>query len=275
MIISVASGKGGTGKTTIATNLAASLENNIKFLDCDVEEPNAHLFLRPDIDYSEIVTVPVPQIDLENCDFCGECANFCQFNAISVIGKSVLTFPELCHGCGGCVLICPKKAISEKSREIGVLEHGFSGGIEFVHGRLRISEAMAVPLIEKVKKHIDSEKTVIIDVPPGTSCPVIATIKDSDFVILVTEPTPFGLYDLRLAVGVARILKLPIGVVVNRADLGDKKVFEYCEKEGIPILMTIPFERNVAESYAKGQLLIKESIWQDRFLSLWEKIKGL
>jgi len=275
MIISVASGKGGTGKTTIATNLAVSLGKGIKFLDCDVEEPNAHLFLRPNIDYSEIVTVPVPEIDLEKCDFCGKCAEFCQFNAISVMGKNILTFPELCHGCGGCSLICPKEAISERPREIGILEHGFSGEIEFVHGRLKIREAMAVPLIERVKKHIDAEKTVIIDAPPGTSCPVIATIKNSDFVVLVTEPTPFGLHDLRLAVGVARVLKLPMGIVINRADLGDKGVFEYCEKEGIPILITIPFEREIAESYARGELLAKKDIWKDRFLGLWERIKEL
>ncbi len=275
MIISVASGKGGTGKTTIATNLAVSLEKGIKFLDCDVEEPNAHLFLRPNIDYSEVVTVPVPEIDLEKCDFCGKCAEFCQFNAISVMGKNILTFPELCHGCGGCSLICPKEAISERPREIGILEHGFSGEIEFVHGRLKIREAMAVPLIERVKKHIDAEKTVIIDAPPGTSCPVIATIKNSDFVVLVTEPTPFGLHDLRLAVGVARVLRLPMGIVINRADLGDKGVFEYCEKEGIPILMTIPFERGIAESYARGELLAKKDIWKDRFLGLWERIKEL
>ena len=275
MIISVASGKGGTGKTTIATNLAVSLEKGIKFLDCDVEEPNAHLFLRPNIDYSEVVTVPVPEIDLEKCDFCGKCAEFCQFNAISVMGKNILTFPELCHGCGGCSLICPKEAISERPREIGILEHGFSGEIEFVHGRLKIREAMAVPLIERVKKHIDAEKTVIIDAPPGTSCPVIATIKNSDFVVLVTEPTPFGLHDLRLAVGVARVLRLPMGIVINRADLGDKGVFEYCEKEGIPILMTIPFEREIAESYARGELLAKKDIWKDRFLGLWERIKEL
>ena len=261
MIISVASGKGGTGKTTIATNLAVSLEKGIKFLDCDVEEPNAHLFLRPNIDYSEIVTVPVPEIDLEKCDFCGKCAEFCQFNAISVMGKNILTFPELCHGCGGCSLICPKEAISERPREIGILEHGFSGEIEFLHGRLKIREAMAVPLIERVKKHIDAEKTVIIDAPPGTSCPVIATVKNSDFVVLVTEPTPFGLHDLRLAVGVARVLRLPMGIVINRADLGDKGVFEYCEKEGIPILITIPFEREIAESYARGELLAKKDIW--------------
>ena len=275
MIISVASGKGGTGKTTIATNLAVSLEKGIKFLDCDVEEPNAHLFLRPNIDYSEVVTVPVPEIDLEKCDFCGKCAEFCQFNAISVMGKNILTFPELCHGCGGCSLICPKEAISERPREIGILEHGFSGEIEFVHGRLKIREVMAVPLIERVKKHIDAEKTVIIDAPPGTSCPVIATIKNSDFVVLVTEPTPFGLHDLRLAVGVARVLRLPMGIVINRADLGDKGVFEYCEKEGIPILITIPFEREIAESYARGELLAKKDIWKDRFLGLWERIKEL
>jgi len=273
MIICIASGKGGTGKTTIAANLAAVLAEKAQYLDCDVEEPNGHLFLRPNIEHSEPVSVPVPKVDLEKCDFCGKCAEFCQFNAIAVLGKNILTFPELCHSCGGCKLICPKEAIFEIPKEIGKLEKGMAGEVEFVHGHLRIGEAMAVPLIERVKKEIKPHKIAIIDAPPGTSCPVIAALKGADVALLVTEPTPFGLFDLKLAVGVVRILKIPLAIVVNRADLGDKKVFDYCAKEDIPILMTIPFSKDIAQTYAKGELLVKEPKWQGQFLALWHQIK--
>ena len=276
MVICVASGKGGTGKTTVATNLAAVLGENAQYLDCDVEEPNGHIFLKPQYEHREKVYVPVPQVDLNKCDFCKKCAEFCQFNALAVLGQNVLVFPELCHSCGGCMLVCPQEAISERGREVGVCEKGRALlGVEFVHGHLRIGEAQAVPLIERVKKEIKPNKTAIVDAPPGTSCPVIATLKGVDFVVLVTEPTPFGLHDLKLAVGVARILNLPMGVVVNRADLGDRKVFEYCEKEGIPILMTIPFSRDIAECYAKGKLIIGEEKWRDEFLKLFQKIKEI
>ena len=273
MIVCIASGKGGTGKTTIAANLAAVLAEKAQYLDCDVEEPNGHLFLRPNIEHSEPISVPVPKVDVAKCDFCRKCAEFCQFNAIAVLGKNILTFPELCHSCGGCRLICPKEAISEIPKEIGKLEKGMAGEVEFVHGHLRIGEAMAVPLIERVKKEIKSHKIAIIDAPPGTSCPVIAALKGSDVALLVTEPTPFGLFDLKLAVGVARILKIPLAIVVNRADLGDKKVFDYCAKEDIPILMTIPFSKDIAQTYAKGELLVKQPKWQDQFLALWHQIK--
>ena len=273
MVICIASGKGGTGKTTIAVNLVTVLAEKGQYLDCDVEEPNGHLFLKPDIEHSEPVFVPVPKVDVAKCDFCRKCAEFCQFNAIAVLGKNILTFPELCHSCGGCKLICPKEAISEIPKEIGKLEKGMAGEVEFIHGHLRIGEAMAVPLIERVKKERKPNKITIIDAPPGTSCPVIAALKGSDVAILVTEPTPFGLFDLKLAVGVVRILKIPLGIVVNRADLGDKKVFDYCAKEDIPILMTIPFSKDIAQTYAKGELLVKQPKWQDQFLALWHQIK--
>ena len=273
MIVCIASGKGGTGKTTIAANLAAVLAEKAQYLDCDVEEPNGHLFLKPNIEHSEPVFVPVPKVDVAKCDFCRKCAEFCQFNAIAVLGKNILTFPELCHSCGGCKLICPKEAISEIPKEIGKLEKGMAGEVEFIHGHLRIGEAMAVPLIERVKKERKPNKITIIDAPPGTSCPVIAALKGSDVALLVTEPTPFGLFDLKLAVGVARILKIPLAIVVNRADLGDKKVFDYCAKEDIPILMTIPFSKDIAQTYAKGELLVKQPKWQDQFLALWHQIK--
>ena len=252
MIISVASGKGGTGKTTIATNLALSLNGSVQFLDCDVEEPNSHIFLKPDIRENEIVGIPVPEVDASRCTYCGKCGEICQYSAIVVISKNVLTFPELCHGCGGCFLVCPEGAISEKDRQIGVVEKGEASKIAFVHGRLQIGAAISPPLIKAVKKHVDKAKTVIIDAPPGTSCPVIEAVKESDFCILVTEPTPFGLNDLRLAVEVVRILKIPFGVIINRADEGDEGVKEYCSRENIPILMEIKTERKIAEAYSRG-----------------------
>lgn len=259
MIIAIASGKGGTGKTTLATNLAVSLarqNHQVQLADCDVEEPNCHLFLQPTIETSEAVSLPVPAVDQERCTGCGLCAQICQFSAIVCIKKKVLTFPELCHGCGGCTLVCPEGAISETPREIGVVEQGQAQGIRFVHGRLRIGEAMSPPLIREVKKHVFPQGTCVIDAPPGTSCPVIEAIRDSDFCLLVTEPTPFGLNDLMLAVQMVRALGIPHGVVINRADVGDRKVMEYCRQEEIPVFMEIPNDRRIAESYSQGRLIL-------------------
>lgn len=236
MIISVASGKGGTGKTTIAVNLALSIDN-VQFLDCDVEEPNAHIFLKPQIKEQKKAYIPVPEIDESKCVYCGKCAKVCVYNAIAVLsgqeGKkgTTLVFAHLCHGCGACSALCPEKAIKEVNREIGVVELGDCGKIDFAHGMLNIGEAMSPPLIRQVKDEINLKKTVIIDAPPGTSCPVVASVKGSDFCVLVTEPTPFGLNDLILAVEVLRKIKIPFGVVVNRADLGNTKTEEYCKKE--------------------------------------------
>jgi len=273
MIISIASGKGGTGKTTIATNLALSLKNVI-FLDCDVEEPNAHLFLKPDIREMESVRTPVPKVEMEKCNLCGKCAEICQFKAIMVIGETVLTFHELCHGCGGCIRVCPEGAIKEVEKEIGIIEKGYKNGIEFIHGRLKIGEAMSPPLIRKVRRYENKEKITIIDAPPGTSCPVIASIKGADFVILVTEPTPFGLYDLKLAVGAVKMLGIPYGLVINRADIGDDRVIKYAKEEDIPILMEIPFDKRIAEAYSKGIPIIEEmSEWKEKFLGLYKKIE--
>ncbi len=256
MVICIASGKGGTGKTTIATNLAVSLSGKVQLLDCDVEEPNTHLFMKPEIKHTERVTTPIPEVDLDRCDFCGKCAEICQFSAITVIGKKVLTFPELCHSCKGCMMVCPQEAISEKERELGVLETGSSGPVEFVHGRLRVGEVMAPPVIDRVKEHINAEKIAIIDAPPGTSCPVIAALKGSDFAIMVTEPTPFGLNDLKLAVGAVRILGIPLGIIINRCDVGDNRVVQYAREENIPILMEIPDDRKIAEAYSRGIMMV-------------------
>ena len=275
MIISIASGKGGTGKTTVATNMALSI-GDCQLLDCDVEEPNAHIFLKPQITESRPVGIPVPQVDLEKCTYCGKCAEVCQFSAIAVIKKNVLIFPELCHGCGACSLLCPENAITEVNRKIGVLEIGKSDGIRFIHGILEISEAMSPPLIRAVKDAANNDSITIIDVPPGTSCPVIEAVRGSDFCLLVTEPTPFGLNDLTLAVEMLRVLSIPFGVVVNRSDVGDEKTDEYCQKERIPILLKIPMDRELAVSYSKGtQLVSARPEWKTTFVKLFEDMKRM
>ena len=276
MIISIASGKGGTGKTTVATNLAVSLGKRVQLLDCDVEEPNAHLFIKPEWEKTISVGMPVPEVDEQKCTHCGQCAELCQYKAIVVIAETVLPFHELCHGCGGCMLVCPEKAITEGTRELGTVEIGHRNGVQFVHGTLRVGEAMAPPLIREVRSYGRPDGVTIIDAPPGTSCPVIASIKGADFVLLVTEPTPFGLHDLRLAVGAVRILGLPCGLVINRSDMGDDRVREYAGAEGIPILMEIPFDRKLAESYSKGELLVDvRPDWKEKFLQLYERIVEL
>ena len=276
MIISIASGKGGTGKTTVATNLARSIGSGVQLLDCDVEEPNAHLFTNPSFEESETVFMPVPEVDEEKCTYCGKCAEICQFKAIAVVNENVLVFEELCHSCGGCWEVCPEGAIQEGGRKLGIIEKGHCNGMEFVHGRLRVGEAMSPPLIKKVRGYQNPEKLTIIDAPPGTSCPVIASMKGSDFVLLVTEPTPFGLYDLKLAVGAAQILNIPHGLVINRSDLGDGKTKEYADEMNLPILMEIPFSREIAEAYSRGEMLVDVMPeWKNRFLELHDKIKQI
>jgi len=286
MIIAVASGKGGTGKTTIAVGLALSLEN-VQFLDCDVEEPNAHIFLKPEITHTEQVNLPVPKVNEDRCTYCGKCAEICAYNAIAVVKEKVLLFTELCHGCGGCKLLCPEDAIEEVGRPIGVLEKGKNGSISFIDGKLNLGEVMAVPLIRAVKRasletHPNNNQftsnngITIIDVPPGTSCPVIESVKGSNFCLLATEPTPFGLNDLVLAVETLRKLKIPFGVVINRADVGDKKVDEYCKDEKIPILMRIPMDRDIAMAYSEGIPIIEaKPAYKKDFLKLYRQIENL
>jgi MinD superfamily P-loop ATPase len=276
MIISIASGKGGTGKTTVATNLAVSIKSDVQILDCDVEEPNSHLFIRPIVEDVQTITAPVPEVDMEKCTLCGKCGEICQFKAIVVLGESVLTFHELCHSCGGCMEVCPEKAIIETGRELGVIERGHRNGLEFVHGKLRIGEAMSPPLIRKVREYERPGILTIIDAPPGTSCPVIASMKGADFVLLVTEPTPFGLYDLKLAVGAVKILGIPCGLVINRSDMGDDQVKKYAEKEGVPILMEIPFDRRIAEAYSRGEMVVDVMPeWKEKFIELLHHIEKI
>jgi MinD superfamily P-loop ATPase len=275
MIISIASGKGGTGKTTIATNLAMALGEPVTLLDCDVEEPNAHLFVNPVIYRRLEVNLEVPEIDPARCTYCGKCREICQFNAIAILPHAALTFPELCHSCGGCFLVCPEKAVIPKNRLIGVIETGARGLIRFVHGRLRVGEALAPPLIRRVREEGGNGALTIIDAPPGTSCPVLAAVWGSDLVLLVTEPTPFGLNDLELAVAAAREMELPLGLVINRADVGDRRVHDYAARENLPIFLEIPFDRQVAEIYARGGLLVEKiPEWRGLMLSLFERIQA-
>ena len=276
MIISVASGKGGTGKTLVATSLALSLKDSHKvmLLDCDVEEPNAHILLKPTFTDRESVHMPVPKVDEAKCNYCGRCTQVCVYHAIAVAGKHILTFPQLCHGCGACSYLCPERVISEENREIGIVELGRSDGLGFAHGKLSIGEAMAPPVIRKVKEHIVRDGIAIIDVPPGTSCPVVEAVKGSDFCLLVTEPTPFGLNDLILAVETLRKLSIPCGVVLNRAGVGDDKVEAYCERENIPLLLTIPLDREIARLYSRGIALVEGlPRWKGCFIELFEKVK--
>ncbi len=292
MIVAIASGKGGTGKTTVAVNLALSITTesattlsakphpaNPLFLDCDVEEPNAALFLQPAIQERQDVGQMVPEVNLEKCTYCGRCAEVCQYHAIAVVGEKVLTFPELCHGCGSCTLNCPPGAIREVLRVMGDIERGNARSLTFAQGTMNVGEPMAVPIIRQLKRWVipsdPREQFVILDAPPGTACPVVETMRGADFVLMVTEPTPFGLHDLRLAVEVARDeLGLPVGVVINRDGVGDRGVDEYCEAESIPILMRIPLDRRIAEAYSEGIPLVTAlPEYRERFQELYTAIE--
>jgi MinD superfamily P-loop ATPase len=264
--ITVASGKGGTGKTTVATSLALSLAIDAVngdvplFLDCDVEAPNAHLFLDPTFEHREDVNILIPEVDEATCTFCGNCAEVCPWHAIAVVGQKVLVFPQLCHGCGSCTLACPEGAIREIPNPIGVTEAGSAReGIGFAQGVLNVGEPMAVPIIRQLKKRFPNQSTdhpIIIDASPGTTCPVVESMRGADFVLLVTEPTPFGLHDLRLAVQVTQELGIPAGVVINRDGVGDTGVDDYCRETGLPVLMRIPLDQRIAQGIARGAPLI-------------------
>jgi MinD superfamily P-loop ATPase len=284
MRIVVASGKGGTGKTTVATSLALSAGDSVRFMDCDVEAPNAALFLNPNLDTRKEVGILLPVVDEALCTHCGKCAEVCEFHAIAVIGKKTLVFPELCHGCGSCTLVCPEKVISERLDVMGVLESGLTAtGIDFAQGVMNVGEPMAVPIIRELKKWNDMSLRGAIatkqshngdgrllrreerpprndieirDAPPGASCPVVETMRGADFILLVTEPTPFGLHDLKQVVGIARELGIPAGVVINRDGIGDNAVETYCAEAGLPILLRIPMERRFAEAIASGKTLV-------------------
>lgn len=279
MRIAIASGKGGTGKTTFATSLAVALSDTsaaVAYVDCDVEEPNGHIFLKPSIERSLDVPMLVPEISLERCSFCGACSKACRFSAIAVLPKNVLSFPKLCHSCGGCVLACPEGAIREVARVTGVVEQGMCGNLCFLQGRLNIGEAMAPPVIRALLKTAPTDRVLILDAPPGTSCPVIESVRTADVVLLVTEPTPFGLNDLKLAVAMLRELGLPFGVAVNRAGTGDPGVFEYCKDEQIPMLFELPNDRNIASAYSRGELALTAlPKLKDQFLELYGKLKAL
>ena len=260
MRIAVASGKGGTGKTTLATNLAHVLADDgvpAAYVDCDVEEPNGHIFLKPKIEETRRVSIPVPEVDESKCTYCRACSQVCRFSAILVLQNKVLTFPNLCHGCGGCLLACEENAVLEVPRPMGVVERGRAGKVTFVQGRMDVGEAMAPPVIREVLKNTPAEGVAVVDAPPGTSCPVIESVKGADAVLLVTEPTPFGLHDLKLAVGMVRTLGIPFAVAVNRVGVGDREVFYYCQAEGIPVLLELPDDRRIAECYSRGELAVE------------------
>jgi MinD superfamily P-loop ATPase len=275
MIVAVASGKGGTGKTSVAVNMALSV-GNVQLLDCDVEEPNAYLFLKPKINQTQEVTVSVPVVNEKSCNRCGKCAEFCQYNALFVSTDEVLVFPDLCHSCRGCMLVCPVEAISEERHRIGTLKHGAAGDVELVYGELDVQKPMAVPLITEVKRQIRKGEDVILDSPPGTSCPVIQTVKGSDFCVLVTEPTPFGLHDLKIIVQVLENMNIPFGVVVNRAGAGDKKVHGFCREKSIPVLLEIPYDKRIAELYSRGIPFSQEMPeWKTKFQNLFKTVRKL
>ncbi|MFX0117052.1 MAG: ATP-binding protein [Candidatus Hodarchaeota archaeon] len=274
MIVSIASGKGGTGKTTIAVNLALSIKD-IQLLDCDVEEPNVHLLLPPDTIDTKPVYARIPVVDESKCNYCGECAKFCEFNALFVANQRITFFPELCNGCGGCLIICPQNAIKEKKRKIGMIKMCSTEEIRLIWGELSVGEPMATPVIRAVKDQMRplEKEDIIIDSPPGTSCPVIEAIYGSDYTILVTEPNPFGLYDLKIAVEVLGKLGIPFGIVINKAGIGDKKVQAFCRERAIPILLEVPHTRRIAELYSIGRPFVLEmQEWKAKFSDLFNRI---
>jgi MinD superfamily P-loop ATPase len=275
MKIAVLSGKGGTGKTTVSASLALSLPS-CQYIDCDVEEPNGAIFLKPELKESTQVKVPVPEADMAKCNACGCCAKACQFNAIAVVKDKVLVFPEICHHCGACVIACPNNAIREVERSIGVVEA--SEDDTFLQGRLNLGEPISIPIIRELKSRIKKNVPVILDCPPGASCTVVQSIEECDYCLLVTEPTPFGLHDLKIAVQLVKNMELPFGVVLNKASESSLIIHEFCEKEGIELLLEIPFSKEIAQGYSRGILPVQDnsrdnSEWKEKFERLYKKIE--
>jgi MinD superfamily P-loop ATPase len=277
MIYAIASGKGGTGKTTVTASLAAVWNRPLTAVDLDVEEPNLHLFLAPKITTEEPALLEIPVLDAERCTLCGECAAFCQYKALSLMGKTLLIFPEMCHGCGGCLALCPEGALSPGGRELGHILEGTAGTARFLMGRLRVGEAMSPPLMRQVKARLPrlADADILIDSPPGVSCPAVNAVMDADVIVLVTEPTPFGLHDFRLAVEAFTPLGKPLGAVINRAGIGDETVQDYCRESGIPVWAEIPFSRAVAEAYSRGEVAASAvPEMRDVFLALMARMQG-
>lgn len=265
MRVAIASGKGGTGKTMVSASLFTVWNRPVTAVDLDVEEPNLDLFLKPRMVDRRDALLEVPVVDEKKCTYCRECAELCQYKAISVFNDVVLVFPEMCHGCGGCMAVCPAGAISAGHRVLGEIIRGNVGANQFLMGRLRVGEAMSPPLIRQVQAELadheifDSSADVLMDAPPGVSCPAVSAVIDSDIIVLVTEPTPFGVYDLRLAHQAFEPLGKPMGVVVNRAGLGDDDVYRFCRASGLPIFAEIPYQRAIAEAYADGRVIAETS----------------
>ncbi len=286
MKLSIASGKGGTGKTTVSAALASVWPRRRIAMDLDVEAPNLHLFLTPEITGRRQSRVEIPKINRDKCTYCGRCAELCQFKAISVMGEVILTFPEMCHGCGGCFDICPEGAIDTDTRDLGEVAWGKCDGFDFLMGRLRVGEAMSPPLMRDVKARGDEmiaatpadrvPVDIIMDSPPGVSCPAVTAVMDSDVILLVTEPTPFGLYDLILAHQSFMPIGKPMGVVVNRAGLGDDALYDYCREKDLPIVFEIPYSRQIARAYSNGRLITDVSDdFRKQFVDLAHKAMAM
>ncbi len=275
MIVSIASGKGGTGKTTVAVNLAALL-GDVQFLDCDVEEPNAHIFLKPSIGKTDLATVLFPYFDKTKCVFCGKCSGACQYNAIAVLPANIAFFEHMCHGCGVCTYVCPEGAVTEREKEIGRILSGSAGKINFIGGRMNSGEILSAMLIKTMKELIDPSRTVLIDAPPGTSCQFVSAVHGSDYCILVSEPTPFGVNDFLLAAEALEKLKIPYGLVLNRADIGNDEIRDICARKNIRILMEIPFDMEIARLYSVGEMFLeKMPQYKEKFKAMFEIISEI
>ncbi len=281
MIVTVASGKGGTGKTTVTASLATIWQSKLLTVDLDVEEPNLHLFLHPEIETTSTAEMEIPVLDLSKCSLCGKCAELCQFKAITMMGKFLMTFPDMCHGCGGCLAICPDGALSPGRRELGEIIRGRAGKADFIMGRIRIGEAMTPPLMNIIKDEVaatirENPMDVLIDAPPGVSCPAVTSVIDSDVIVLVTDSTPFGFHDFVLAWEAFSPFGKPMGVVINRAGLGASEIYRFCADKSLPVLAEIPYDRAIAEAYSKGQVIttVSENL-RELFVTLKQQIENL